>query len=253
MPEAVISSEIDALARCQEVIGYQFRDPDLLRASFIHASGANTRLASNERLEFLGDAILGYVICELLFRKYPEYLEGELTRIKSVVVSRRTCTKISHQLGLEQFLILGKGLTTQTQVPASVLADVFESLIAAIYLDGGMEVAKHFIIQHMGPEIERAVKGYHGGNYKSMLQQLSQKDFGATPVYQVLDEKGPDHSKCFKVAAQIGSRHYPPAWGKNKKEAEQRAAFNALCQITGQELPSEHEPDLLVHPDIELL
>lgn len=234
MPDPNGSPDSDALKRCQQVVGYQFRDLDLLHASLTHASGANSRLTSNERLEFLGDAILGSVICELLYHRFPEYLEGELTRIKSVVVSRRTCTKISRQLGLEQFLILGKGMTTQTQVPPSVLADVFESLIAAMYLDGGIDATRDFIHRHMGPEIDRAVNGYHGGNYKSVLQQFSQKEFGATPVYQVLDEKGPDHSKCFRVAAQIGRNHYPPAWGRNKKDAEQRAAFNALRQIHGE-------------------
>jgi ribonuclease-3 len=241
MPEIATSRDTDALARCQEVIDYQFRSTELLRGSLTHASGADSRLTSNERLEFLGDAILGSVVCELLYHQFPEFLEGDLTRIKSVVVSRRTCTKISRQLGLEQFLILGKGMSTQTQVPPSVLADVFESLIAAIYLDGGIESARGFIHRHMGPEIERAGNGYHGGNYKSVLQQLSQKEFGSTPVYQVLDEKGPDHSKCFKVAAQIGRQYYPPAWGRNKKDAEQRAAMFALCQIHGQELPADTE------------
>ena len=239
MPEVTVSLDTDALARCQEVIGYQFRSIDLLLSSMTHASGANSRITSNERMEFLGDAILGCVVCELLYHRFPQYLEGDLTRIKSVVVSRRTCTKISRQLGLDQFLILGKGMTTQTQVPPSVLADVFESLVAAMYLDGGIDAAREFIHRHMGPEIDRAVGGYHGGNYKSVLQQLSQKEFGSTPVYQVLDQKGPDHSKCFKVSAQIGRQHYPPAWGRNKKDAEQRAAMNALCQIHGQEPPTE--------------
>ena len=113
--------------------------------------GAEHRLASNERLEFLGDAILGFVVCELLFRQFPQYLEGELTKIKSIVVSRQTCAKISEALGLQEFLILGKGMTTTPTVPPSVLADVFESLIAAIYLDGGHEAARQFINTYLGP------------------------------------------------------------------------------------------------------
>ena len=115
----------------------RFRDKELLRAALTHASGAQHRLASNERLEFLGDAILGAVVCEMLFHQYPEYLEGDLTKIKSIVVSRQTCAKISEALGLEEFLILGKGMTTHPSVPPSLLSDVFESLMAAIYLDGG--------------------------------------------------------------------------------------------------------------------
>jgi ribonuclease-3 len=253
MSEITIPRDVDNLARCQEAIGYQFKNLDLLHSALTHASGADSRLTSNERLEFLGDAILGGVVCELLFHRFPEYLEGELTRVKSVVVSRRTCMKISRQLGLQRFLILGKGMTTQAHVPPSVLADVFESLIAAMYLDGGIDVTREFIHRLMAPEIERAVSGYHGGNYKSILQQLSQKQFGFTPVYQVLDEKGPDHSKCFKVVAQINRQTFPPAWGRNKKEAEQRAACHALCQINGQQLPADMDDEPLVSMESEHL
>ena len=222
---------------CEERIGYVFRDKALLKSALTHASGAQTRLASNERLEFLGDAIFGAVVCELLFARYPTYLEGDLTKIKSVVVSRRTCTKISLGLGLEEFLILGKGMTTHPHVPPSLLADVFESLIAAIYLDGGDSAAREFIERHVIPEILEAVEGEHGGNYKSLLQQLAQREYGTTPTYQLLDEKGPDHSKCFKISAQIGRSRYQPAWGRNKKEAEQRAALNALSEMGGEPAP----------------
>jgi ribonuclease III len=225
------------LTECERRIGYEFSDKNLLQASLTHASGAEHRLASNERLEFLGDAILGVVVCELLFRQYPEYLEGDLTKIKSIVVSRQTCAKISEALGMQEFLILGKGMATHPSVPSSLLADVFESLVAAIYLDGGDRAAREFLERHVGPEIELAVGGEMGSNYKSMLQQLAQREHGTTPVYQLLDEKGPDHSKCFKVAAQIGNSRYEPAWGRNKKEAEQRAARNALNEMGGQTLP----------------
>jgi ribonuclease III len=223
--------------RCEERIGYTFRDKELLRAALTHASGAQHRLASNERLEFLGDAIFGAVVCEMLFHRFPRYLEGDLTKIKSVVVSRRTCAKISDELGLEEFLILGKGMSTHTSVPPSLLADVFESLVAAIYLDGGSDAARKFIGRHLAQEIEDAYEGEHGGNFKSLLQQLAQREFGTTPVYQLLDEKGPDHSKCFKIAAQIARVRYQPAWGRNKKEAEQRAAQNALSEIGGEPAP----------------
>src|SRR5277367_6186209 len=129
--------QLGQFERCERRIGYEFRDKTLLGAALTHASGAQHRLASNERLEFLGDAILGAVVCELLYAQYPEYLEGDLTKIKSIVVSRQTCAKISEALNLQEFLVLGKGMTTHPSVPPSLLADVFESLIAAIYLDGG--------------------------------------------------------------------------------------------------------------------
>jgi ribonuclease-3 len=225
------------LEDCERRIGVTFTNKTLLRAALTHASGAQHRLASNERLEFLGDSILGAVVCDLLYHGYPNYLEGELTKIKSIVVSRQTCSRISRALGLEDCLILGKGMATHARVPVSLLADVFESLIAAVYLDKGHEVAREFIIRFLAPEIELAVDGALGGNYKSLLQQLAQRDFGTTPTYQLMDEKGPDHSKCFKIAARVGANQYQPAWGRNKKEAEQRAARNALCQIKNENPP----------------
>jgi ribonuclease-3 len=135
---------------------------------------------------------------------------------------------------MQDFLILGKGMTTHPSIPSSVLADVFESVVAGIYLDGGSQAAREFLERHILPEIELAAGGVLGSNYKSMLQQLAQREHGTTPVYQLLDEKGPDHSKCFNIAAQVGGNRYQPAWGRNKKEAEQRAARNALNELTGK-------------------
>jgi ribonuclease-3 len=236
--EPDLEAELPArLARCEQRIGYVFSDKSLLRAALTHASGAEHRLASNERLEFLGDAILGAVVCEMLFHQYPHYLEGELTKLKSIVVSRQTCAKISAALEMQDFLILGKGMTTYPTVPASVLADVFESLIAAIYLDGGDEAARQFIGEYIGTEIALADGGEVGDNYKSLLQQVAQRELSTTPTYQLLDEKGPDHSKCFKIAAQIGRSRFQPAWGRNKKEAEQRAARNALSELNKEPPP----------------
>lgn len=225
------------LEQCELRVGYTFRDRKLLQSALTHASGAEHRLASNERMEFLGDAILGAVVCAELYHAYPDRLEGELTKIKSVVVSRLTCAKVSEALGLQDFLILGKGMTSSPNVPPSLLADVFESLVAAIYLDGGLEAARAFIEEQIGPEIEAAAGGGHVGNFKSALQHLAQREHGLTPTYQLLDEKGPDHSKCFKISAMIGPHRYQPAWGRNKKEAEQRAARNAISEIKGEPIP----------------
>lgn len=228
---------LSLLENCERRIGYTFSDKSLLRSSLTHASGAEHRLASNERLEFLGDAILGAVVCELLFHQFPEFLEGDLTKLKSIVVSRQTCARISESLGMQDFLILGKGMSSHPTIPSSLLADVFESLIAAIYLDGGDPAAREFISHYVIPEIELAAGGELGGNYKSLLQQLAQREHGTTPTYHLLDEKGPDHSKCFKISAQIGSTRYQPAWGRNKKEAEQRAARNALSELNHETPP----------------
>src|SRR5438128_5708914 len=132
MPQELTSTSRDAdiLDECQKAIGYQFRQPDLLRAALTHASGANTRLGSNERLEFLGDAVLGLVTCEQLYLRFPDYQEGDLTKVKSVVVSRRTCARFSRLLNLGEFLFLGKAMNGVAAVPASLLADVYESMVA---------------------------------------------------------------------------------------------------------------------------
>ena len=128
-------------------------------------------------------------------------------------------------------------VSVYTNVPPSLLADVFESLTAAIYLDGGDTSVRDFITRYIGPEIELAATGELGGNYKSLLQQMAQRENGSTPTYHLLDEKGPDHSKCFKIAAQIGRSQYAAAWGRNKKEAEQRAARNALAELNHEVVP----------------
>ncbi|MEI6637083.1 MAG: ribonuclease III [Planctomycetota bacterium] len=242
-PRPPLDAGID-LAECQRRIGHDFSDPALLVAALTHASGAQHRLASNERLEFLGDSILGFLVCERLYRTFPDSLEGDLTRIKSVVVSRETCSRLSEQLELIDFLIVGKGLSVHNgAVPTSVLSDLFESLVAAIYLDGGMEAVRPLVERMLVPEIDKVVSGEMGSNHKSLLQQWSQRDFGVTPTYEVVGEAGPDHSKSFHVSAQIGGRSYAPAWGRNKKEAEQRAASNALVELrsetAGPEMPGE--------------
>lgn len=237
-PESSADASIsDRLSRCEHQIGYTFRDKALLQSALTHASSTEHRLASNERLEFLGDAILGAVVCELLYELFPDSLEGELTRIKSVVVSRQTCAKIAEALGLRSFLFVGKGLVNYRTMPLSLMANVFESLIAAVYLDGGHREVRRFVEAYLSPEIEAVRAGDSDGNYKSILQQLSQREHYCTPTYVVIDERGPDHSKLFKVVAQLEQDRFHPAWGRNKKEAEQRAACNALAELNNEMPP----------------
>ncbi|XZE37005.1 ribonuclease III [Pirellulaceae bacterium SH501] len=224
------------LERCQSIIEYRFQESTILMSALTHSSVASTRTQSNERMEFLGDAILGMVVCDYLFRSYPEYLEGELTKIKSVVVSRRVCAKISRQLRLDECLVVGRGMM-KSAMPRSLLSDVFEAIVAAIFIDGGLDPARKFILTHIEPEIRLAADGHHGGNFKSSLQQIAQKDLKGTPVYRLVDEHGPDHSKQFQVVAEITGKRFAPAWGRNKKEAEQRAAGNALAQLRGEDAP----------------
>jgi ribonuclease III len=232
----------ELLDDCERTLGYQFQDRSLLRCALTHASAARTRLESNERLEFLGDSLLGAVVCEHLFSAFPDSPEGELTQIKSAVVSRATCARVTRSLQLQQFLVAGKGVVLQRGTPHSILAAQFEAVVAAIYLDGGFEPMREFVNREMGAEIAHAAQTAHGVNFKSVLQQQAQSTSGDTPVYVVLDEQGPDHSKCFQVAAVIGRRQFDPAWGPSKKEAEQRAAQIALAQLADQPLPVADQP-----------
>lgn len=229
------SEHYELLERCQDRIGYQFTDSDLLFEAITHASGARTRLTSNERLEFLGDSILGFIVCEKLFRDHPEWLEGELTKIKSIVVSRQSCADIAEEMGYGEFLIVGRGVTASGDVPPSLLANAFESIIAAIYIDSDLETVRNFLLPMIEPLIRSAIEGESQVNYKSAFQQFSQKEYGVSPNYKLVDSKGPDHNKSFLVAAYIGKRGFDPAWGKNKKEAEQGAAANALQEIESDE------------------
>ncbi|WP_299469650.1 ribonuclease III [uncultured Gimesia sp.] len=238
-------AEIDQLLEeCQKNLGYSFTDLELLKCCLTHTSAAKTRMDSNERLEFLGDAILGSIVCEQLFQQFPNAPEGELTRIKSAVVSRNTCTRLAREKGLDRFIFVGKGLAMTESLPESLLAGIFEAIIAGIYLDGGIEPVHCFLDPMIERENSKASRSVHGFNYKSLLQQYSQKKFAQTPVYELLEEKGPDHSKFFKVTAIIGDHQYEPAWGSTKKEAEQRAAFNAL-----RENESDEEWELPAIPD----
>ncbi|MBX3397368.1 MAG: ribonuclease III [Gemmataceae bacterium] len=225
------------LEECQETIGYRFQRLELLKAALTHTSGANTRSASNERLEFLGDSVLGLVTCELLYHRFPDYQEGDMTKVKSVVVSRKTCAKFSEELGLGRYLILGKGMENRGDIPQNLLADAFESLVAAIFLDGGWDTVKEFVLDFVEPEIDAVAGDAINNNAKSALQQVAQRELNGTPRYYVLDEQGPDHDKCFKISTDINGHRYPAAWGRNKKDAELKAALNALAAIAGEAIP----------------
>ncbi|MDZ4831056.1 MAG: ribonuclease III [Phycisphaerae bacterium] len=218
-------------ARAERKIGYVFKDRTPLTLALIHASVAGTRLESNERLEFLGDAILGMVICDYLFRTYPSALEGELTKVKSNVVSRRSCAEIAMELSLDEDLVLGKGMGGRENLPSSLAAAAFESVIGAIYLDGGLDAARTFVLRHMAPRIEQASRLGHQHNFKSVLQQALQRCGTSNPAYLVVDERGPDHAKCFNIAVDASGRKFPACWGTSKKQAEQQAALTALLEL----------------------
>lgn len=220
----------DLMKRCEAAIGYEFKDIEILRRSLTHSSSATTRLDCNERLEFLGDAVLGLVICEYLFERFPDRREGQLTQQKSHLVSRAVCADVGERLQLHEFIFVGKGLTS---IPDSLKAAVVESIIAAIYRDGGLVEARDFILRAFAMELEDGGDA-EADNYKSLLQEETQKYGNLVPRYQILNERGPDHAREFQVSVEVGDDRFVGDWGRSKKLAEQNAAMLALHRF---ELP----------------
>ncbi|NOZ20352.1 MAG: ribonuclease III [Planctomycetes bacterium] len=231
----------DSLAACQRVIEYHFHDLTLLERALTHSSMKTSDMESNERLEFLGDSVLAMVIAQRIFEKYPHHAEGEMTKIKSVVVSRRMLAKVGKELSLYCYMTIGKGITTCRKIPQSVHGNVLEALIGAMYLDGGLAPAREFILRHLDDLIDLVEKDRHGANFKSLLQQHSQRHMNTTPSYRVINEHGPDHGKSFEVMAIIGGKEYGSGWGNNKKDAEQRAAQKTLEMLRHKSVIAEAE------------
>jgi ribonuclease-3 len=224
-------NDSDTLHRIEQATGYSFSDKSLLIEAFTHSSACDDPSESNERLEFLGDSVLGVVICQTLFDRFPASHEGDLTKIKSDLVSRGTCARVTHHMGLQEFLRVGKGMASTRALPKSLEAGLLEAVIGAVYLDGGFDAARQFVLMAFAPWVDKAEADGPHDNYKSLLQQYAQEQFGATPIYVLMDEKGPDHHKCFESEVVLDQRHFTSAWGVTKKEAEQKAAYNALVEL----------------------
>jgi ribonuclease III len=230
----------DLRAAAEKALKYSFKSEALLKEALTHASIADNRLHSNERMEFLGDAVLDLIICHDIYKRFPTYAEGDLTKVKSAVVSRKTCADVAREISLDKLLIIGKGISSRAAMPPSLAAAVYESIVAAIYIDGGYDAASEFVLRTMGPKIITISESIHQHNYKAALQQHAQGMLHASPMYELLDEKGPDHSKCFEVCVTIAGRRFESAWGTNKKIAEQKAALMALLEL-GVIKPEEAE------------
>lgn len=214
--------------KLEEKLGYRFLDPARLFLALVHSSAKDEGLDCNERLEFLGDSILGMVISDHLFHQIPDAQEGDLSAVKSVVVSSGSLAQAGRDLGLEEFFLLGRGISQKRPIPDSVFCNTFEALIAALYLDGGVEPARQFILLSLGQRIEDVLQDEHEKNYKSLLQQYTQRERGEVPQYRVVRESGPDHEKFFEVMVEFSGKHFGPGSGRTKKEAEQQAARRAL-------------------------
>jgi ribonuclease-3 len=239
------------LEECEKRLDYRFKNRDLLVLALTHASDKAShidveptpeepaptpdQLVDNERLEFLGDAVLGMIVCEELFHSYPDATEGDLTAVKSVVVSRGMLAIISDEIDIPRYMSLGKGIASSGRIPESLRANVFEAVVAAIYLDGGLEEAQRFILRYVREPIRQLQETKLHKNYKSTLQQYAQREFGITPTYRVISEEGPDHIKEFEVVAIIGSREYAAGRGKSKKDAEQEAAGRTLQMLMSEQ------------------
>jgi len=222
----------------EKTIGYSFKEPGLLELALTHSSYSNERgrgrLGCNERLEFLGDSILGYFTAEYLFGTYPDKPEGEMTKIRAELVCEQSLARVAEKLGLGKYLRLGRGeeLSGGRKRP-SITADAVEAVLAAIYLDGGAEAAKRFVYGFVLTEAAKAAKeGSH--DYKTMLQELVQKGGSESPVYRMAGENGPDHEKVFTAEVLICGSVKGRGNGRSKKESEQNAARNALEQIKAE-------------------
>lgn len=219
------------LEEFQQRIGYRFHERALLVQALTHGSSTADKLSNNERMEFFGDAIIDFIVCERLFIDCPDFDEGRLTEIKGEIVSRRALAVAARRAGMEGVLRLGKGIAAETHLPQSVLANVFEALIAGVYLDGGLEAARKLTLALLSEEITLARDSARERNYKSILQEWTQREKLCTPEYRVLTEEGPEHSRVFTVGAFISGRECGRGLGRSKKAAEQEAAREAISTL----------------------
>ncbi|MBU6383980.1 MAG: ribonuclease III [Verrucomicrobia bacterium] len=221
----------------EEKLGYAFENKSHLIQSLIHRSFINEYregpLQHNERLEFLGDSVLGLIVADFLYHRLPAYPEGQLSQLRSKLVDAPACAQYLQKLGLTASILLGKGeAMSASKAKTSIFADVFEALLGAIYLDGGLGTAKSFMMFHFETEFEATI-GSPPRNYKAELQDLSQREFQKIPTYKVVEESGPDHAKVFHVMVFLNDAEAGMGTGSSKKEAEQRAAFDALAKRGG--------------------
>ena len=207
---------------------HEFSDTKLLRLALTHASCNESK--NNERLEFLGDAVLDLVVADELYREGANLSEGAMTELKASIVSRQGLAQAARQLDLEAEAKVGAGLRRGT-LPASVLANLYEAIVGAVYLDAGFEAARDFCLATLGPKLARLHEHERATNPKQELQELCQARWGEPPSYEVLDERGRAHSRAFLVRAIVRDEPYPGAWGRTRKEAERWAAHEALLRL----------------------
>ncbi|GMT50377.1 MAG: ribonuclease 3 [bacterium] len=223
---------IAKLNELQQRLNIQFKDLSVLQNAFLHSSYANehpSTVKDNEKLELLGDSVLAFIVNEHLYKSFPCQSEGELSRIKSIVVSEHSLAGIARSLELGRYILLGRGeLLADGMNRKAILADTFEALIGAYYLDSGLEKIRDFILPLMIKEIDKVEKNEHLKDYKTDLQLATQQKYKICPIYQTVSEEGPDHQKTFHVHVLIDEEIVGKGSGSSKKLAQQDAAYDAL-------------------------
>lgn len=222
------------MEKIEDLLKYQFKNKQLIATAFVHRSYVNeskTALQHNERLEFLGDSILGLVVSDFLFRALPDTPEGELSALRSRLVDASSCNKYLLELGVESFLLLGKGERyNEGRGRETILADLFEAIVGAVYIDGGFEAAQKFILGNFSKKMESLIQE-PGSNWKALLQDYCQRTYQEHPLYNVISEEGPDHSKIFVIAVQVQGQNLGQGSGSSKKNAQQAAAQDAIRRL----------------------
>lgn len=215
--------------------GIRFRKIEILNLAFSHRSYANESpetIDNNEKLEFLGDSVLGLVVSDYLFRNLLDKVEGDFARIKSFVVSEDSLAEIAKRLKVDNFILIGKGEEySGGRSKKAILADCMEAIFGAYYIDSGLKPVQNFILENLVPEIDKVLKNRHKKDYKTLLQEYVQKRYKEYPKYTVVKKTGPDHDRVFWIEVIIQGKNYGPGKGKNKKEAEQLAARIAYEQF----------------------
>lgn len=206
----------------------RFRKIEFLNLAFCHRSFANEnikKIDNNEKLEFLGDSVFGLIVSDYLFRNLPGKAEGDLARIKSFVVSESSLNDIARNLKVDNYILIGKGEEySGGRTKKAILADCMEAVIGAYYLDSGFKSVRQFILENIIPEINKVLEDKHNKDYKTLLQEFVQKKYKCYPKYHLVKKTGPDHDKTFWIEVKVNNKTYGPGKGKNKKEAEQKAA-----------------------------
>ncbi len=221
----------------QKNLGIKFKNVNLLKQAFVHRSYLNENpafeLGHNERLEFLGDAVLELVVTEYLYNNYPDLAEGEMTNLRAALVNSQMLSQVSDRLGFNNFLYLSKGETKEIgRGRHYILANTFEAFIGAFYLDRDYKAVENFICDNLIPELKDIIEKKLWRDHKSLFQEAAQERVGITPTYEVLSENGPDHAKNFTVGVYLGEELTAQGEGSSKNEAQQKAAEKAL-QIKG--------------------